>query len=282
MTGCTQYDKVIVSLTTIPSRVVFLRETIESLLSQTYGPISIELNIPNRYKRRDLGSIDVSLLPKGISLFRCEDLGPATKILPTLLRYSGQKVCIIYCDDDRIYDKNMVTRLLNCYRNHPRSAIAEEVVEIKSRFYSRKYTKDAKYRLRRILSGGAWKPNRNNPNKGQIAQGFGGVLVRPDFFPIKTFDVDEEFFMVDDIWLSAMLAHNNIGIKFSGRTKTEKSKPVIVDGRDLGRSADALVNTAHQDLTRNDLDWRAITVASARYGVWTDEVKRLQLTRQSL
>lgn len=275
MTNYVEGEKVIVSLTTIPSRVIYLRKTIQSLLSQTYKPYSIELNIPEVYKKRDLGRIDFSSLPEGIAVFRCEDSGPATKLLPTLSRYSGQNVCIIYCDDDRIYEKNMISRLLDCHRANPTSAVAEEVVEIKSRYYSREYQKDLGYRLRRVLSAGYWKPSRNNPTKGQILQGFGGVLVRPNFFPKKTFEIDDEFFMVDDIWLSAMLAVGKVKVTYSGRTSAERSSPVIVDGRDLGRSSGSLVTSTHQGLTRNDLDWRAIKLASERYGVWIDEVHEL-------
>jgi len=268
-------EKVIVSLTTIPSRVAFLAETIESLLSQTYRPCSIELNIPDVYRKRDLGSINLAKLPDSISVFKCEDFGPATKLLPTLSRYRGQNVVIIYCDDDRIYEKNMIARLVNCHRDNPRTAVAEEVVEIKSRFYSHIYKKDWGYRMRRVFSAGYWKPNRNNPSKGQIVQGFGGVLVRPDFFPMKTFEVDDEFFMVDDIWFSAMLAKENVKVRFSERTTAEKSSPVIVNGQDLGRFSDSLVASVHHGLTRNDLDWRAIRLARERYGVWKNEVDEL-------
>jgi hypothetical protein len=275
MASNAECEKIVVSLTTIPSRVVFLRKTIESLLSQTHKPCSIELNIPEVYRKRDLGSVNLSSLPDGISVFRCEDSGPATKLLPTLSRYSGQNVCIIYCDDDRIYEKNMIARLLDRHRINPKSAVAEEVVQIKSRFYSRRYKKDLGYRLRRLLSGGYWKPSRNDPTRGQIVQGFGGVLVRPDFFPVETFEIDDEFFMVDDIWLSAMLAMNDVKVTFSGRTTAEKSSPVVVDGRALGRSSDSLVTLTHEGLNRNDLDWRAIRLASERYGVWVDEVHEL-------
>lgn len=270
-----QCDKIIVSLTTIPSRVGFLHQTINSLRAQTIQPDSIELNIPDVYKKRSLGSMDFSLLPNDISIIRCEDFGPATKLLPTLQRYSGKNVCIIYCDDDRIYDKGLIERLLTCHDKFPNSAIADEVVEIKSRYFAKVYRKNFAYRLRRFLSGGRWKPSRNNPFKGQIAEGFGGVLVKPSFFTERVFNIDEEFMMVDDIWFSAMLAHNNVGVKFSGRKPSEKSKDVIADGETLGRRSDSLVKSVFDDMGRNDLDWRAIETASRRYAIWEDALSEL-------
>lgn len=276
MLASTRYDKVVVSLTTIPSRANFLHKTIDSLLAQTHKPDSIELNIPETYKKRSFGSMDLSLLPKAVSVFRCEDFGPATKLLPTLARYSGQNVCIIYCDDDRLYDKNLIKRLLKCHENSPRSAIADEVLEIKSRFFSREYKKNFTYRIRRFLSGGLWKPSKNNPHEGHIAEGFGGVLVKPDFFTSRVFDIDEEFLMVDDIWFSAMLTYNNVKVKFSNRELAEKSKPVIANGADLGRSLDSLVKSIYDDMNRNDLDWRAIQLARNRFSIWEEPLKEIE------
>jgi hypothetical protein len=277
MVASTKHNKVVVSLTTIPPRAHFLNKTIDSLLNQTHKPDSIELNIPETYKKRNFGSMDISLLPKAASVFRCQDFGPATKLLPTIARYSGQNVCIIYCDDDRLYDRNLIKRLLECHESSPNSAIADEVLEIKSRYYSRKHKKNFTYRIRRFLSGGMWKPNKNNPHKGQIAEGFGGVLVKPEFFTSRAFDIDQEFVMVDDIWFSAMLAYNDVKVRFSNRKAVEKSKPVIANGIDLGRSLDSLVESVHNDMNRNDLDWRAIQLARKRFSVWEDPLSELGL-----
>ncbi len=273
------FDKVIVTLTTIPTRAAYLHRTIESIKSQTRKPDSVELNIPVEYRKRELGKVDYSLLPKEVSIHNCEDFGPATKLLPTLSRYAGKNVCIIYCDDDRVYDKNWIARLLHVHEQQPVSCIADEVLEVRNRYFANKYRKNICYRLRRLASAGLWKPSKNDPYCGQIAEGFGGVLIRPNFFCEKTFKIDEEFSMVDDIWLSAMLAKNNVLVKFSGRKDDEKSKAVMVENQDLGRIEGSLVKSGHQGFDRLNLDWRAIKLANERYGVWDDALKDINADR---
>ena len=86
-------------MTTTANRIAFLKQTLASIHAQTIQADAIELNIPNSYARADLEPVDTNDIPKGFNIYRCDDYGPATKLLPTLQRYRDNNVVIIYCDD---------------------------------------------------------------------------------------------------------------------------------------------------------------------------------------
>ena len=267
--------RVVVSLTTTPGRIEYLNATLDSIKRQSIVPDSIEINIPFEYRKRSLGKVDLSAIPAGIDVYRCDDYGPATKIIPTLQRYKGQDVCIIYCDDDRLYHSNWIERLLKAYDAQPNACVAEEIIQIKNRFLTRAYSNSLSYRLRRTFSFGLWKPRRNDPSQGEIVEGFGGVLVRPEFFDDQVSQIPEEFVMVDDIWISAMLAKKRVPVVFSGRQRHERSKEVLVNGVDLGRAEGSLVTSTHEGKGRIDLDCEAILLANRELHVWDAPVSRV-------
>lgn len=114
--------KVVATLTTSPSRLLQLEPVIQSLLQQDYKPWQIDINLPILYKNKEEYVIPSFLLPKpdgsykypNVKVFRQEkDIGPATKILPTLLRYKNDKdVYAISFDDDHRYPDKMISTLL--------------------------------------------------------------------------------------------------------------------------------------------------------------------------
>lgn len=118
--------KVIVSLTTNPGRLLNIEPVIQSLLKQEYQPYQIELNIPDKYKNKEEYIIPDFLLeqtdekgnkyfkyPK-VKVFRTgKDIGPASKVIPTLVRYKDDpEVFISSFDDDHKYPPLMITTLL--------------------------------------------------------------------------------------------------------------------------------------------------------------------------
>ena len=114
--------KVVVSLTTSPSRLHLLEPVIQSFLTQDYLPHQIEINLPMKYKNKEEYDIPEFLLPKKdgtykyekVKIFRQEkDIGPATKIVPTLLRYMNDPdAYIVSFDDDHRYPPKMISTLL--------------------------------------------------------------------------------------------------------------------------------------------------------------------------
>jgi len=78
-------SKLVISLTTIPSRMHLIAPTLRDLLAQTANVAEIRLNIPHRYRRFPDTDISLPDFPKGITVVRVdEDYGPATKVLPTV------------------------------------------------------------------------------------------------------------------------------------------------------------------------------------------------------
>lgn len=110
--------KVVISLSTIPSRLSDtkygdqgIKSCIESLQNQTYDNYEVHFNIP--YKNNYSG--EEYIIPDWLSQFdkiqikRVEDIGPATKAVPTIERITDLDTIIIICDDDLVYHPEMVS-----------------------------------------------------------------------------------------------------------------------------------------------------------------------------
>ena len=114
-------DKVIVTLTTIPSRIIQdypegIKSNINSLINQEYdGEYEIHFNVPKKLKYNDTEYVipnwikELSLTTPKFKLFdNLEDLGPITKLAHTLKRVTDPEAIIIVCDDDLVYHPKMV------------------------------------------------------------------------------------------------------------------------------------------------------------------------------
>ena len=114
-------SKVIVTLTTVPERLNNtsygergVQSCIKSLCEQTYEDYEIHFNVPIMYK---LHKVEYDI-PEWITdlqnqyfqlkIYRVEDVGPSTKILPTIQRVEDPSTIIIVVDDDMVYRKELV------------------------------------------------------------------------------------------------------------------------------------------------------------------------------
>ena len=106
---------VIVTLTTIPSRLNYMGDQgillcINSLLNQRYENYEIHFNIPYT----NLSTNTEYVIPDGllddpkIKVFRTDDRGPVTKLIPTVQRVTDSDAIIIVVDDDLVYHPDMV------------------------------------------------------------------------------------------------------------------------------------------------------------------------------
>jgi len=267
--------KLIVSLTTIPSRVRYLEEFSRSLLRQTVSPDRIELNLPHEYKRRKFTDLELAQVPSCFDVHRCDDVGPATKLLPTLKRYWESDAVIIYCDDDRVYSEDWIERFLRYAEENPSCAIADECLPIESVRVSRLgATRDWKYRLKRAASLGVYRPYHFDGTKfPDIAEGFGGVLVRPDFFNERVFDVPDQCWPVDDVWLSANIRSSGHEIVRYPRNLQQRSYPLKIEGEDVGRLGDSLTQTKVDGQGRASLNFHAVKYCMENLGVWPEYSK---------
>ena len=125
-----------ITFTTIPSRLKTLKKTIESIEKQTLKPNKIFLNIPYNYQRfpnskildTDLKNLETKLL----EISRCNDFGPATKIMGSLKKVKKYD-CSIIIDDDHIYDKKFCEILINAFKKEKKnySFYTQKIFDIK-------------------------------------------------------------------------------------------------------------------------------------------------------
>ena len=99
---------VIVSLTSIPSRLSILDITIASLLQQSLQPERIILWLNTEDKPR-LPERLLALQGDCFQIHFCEGTSSYRKLLPTLQRYKDK--VIVTCDDDMIYPANWLQHL---------------------------------------------------------------------------------------------------------------------------------------------------------------------------
>lgn len=205
--------KVIFSLTTSPSRLLNLESVIESLLHQDYPIEGIEINLPLKYKNSEEYIIPDFLAtnesgicikyPK-VKIFRIEkDLGPGTKIIPTLMRYlSDEKVYLISVDDDNRYPERLASSLLKglvlygndkiyCFGGYDLKVASKCRLELNEKFIEKRVT---------------------------VIEGVYGVLYNPRLFKTDIWDyfqkviVNKECFTSDDITISNYISMKNIPI----------------------------------------------------------------------
>ena len=194
---------VILSFTTTPRRIEYSRYMLSSILTQSQRVDEIRLYIPNRTSKGEEYIIPDWMveLQKTVSHFhirRCErDWGPPTKVIPALIEERNHDVYIIYCDDDMIYQRDMVSTLVSYSNMFPRCAIGNSGLG---------YGKTKNYSFLYHLP--------YEKNRVKVLEGFAGVIVRPRFFNMEKLLHPEkyppEMFFQDDVYLSGMLCENGI------------------------------------------------------------------------
>jgi hypothetical protein len=127
---------VIVSFTTSPTRLYSCRPMIESLLYQTRRPDAIVLNLPPRFDRTGQEYPPDESLPNWlidnslVEIRHCDrDWGPATKLVPTVIRLqqAGQLSIIISVDDDIRYPPGAISALAKAALPCAANALEPEV-----------------------------------------------------------------------------------------------------------------------------------------------------------
>lgn len=197
---------IVICLTTIPSRLPQLDATIKSLLYQTRRPARIRLHLPHISKREKTGYDIPNWLQnlKAVEIIRCEDYGPATKLIPALQDQTPDQRLLIV-DDDKLYPPDMVYRFHEWAQKHPDEAIGSSGWIVPDDLTDRAVTT---LRTWQGVPPARLKATRiKSKIKVDIIQGHSGYLVKPRFFdPICLVDDytsgPPEAFFVDDVWIS--------------------------------------------------------------------------------
>lgn len=216
--------KVIVSLTSIPSRFDKLPAVMKALTLQACH--EVWLNVPVKYNRFPEwdGKVPVELLsidPK-IKVNVCEkDYGPATKFLGPASKL-GPEDLIVYVDDDTIYDPKLVLNLMKWHKVDSRSAWGLSGFNFES-YFQRQYP-------------------RQHGQPVDVLEGYGGVIVKAGWIQglEKEFaELAHEAKFADDVIVSNLLEK-------TGKTRKTVFTPECNVGQvqqyDWGFGPDALHN----------------------------------------
>ena len=201
-----RHSGLVVSLTTIPSRLDALGPTLKSLLRQTASPAQIRLCLP-AWSERERRAYVVPAWLRGlrcVTIAACADEGPATKFLSTLRTVAPDQPVVVL-DDDRIYHPRLLAEFAQLAAAHPDEVVGAAGWSAPADLIDRPTTLCAR------LAGAPHVPVRGNqvrsPRRVDIVQGLHGYVVRPRFFDLAALGdfspAPGAVRFVDDVWVSA-------------------------------------------------------------------------------
>jgi GT2 family glycosyltransferase len=123
--GLLASPKVIVSFTTLPSRIDRIGPMIDSIRAQTRAPDELRLYLPAASAREHATYVPPDwLAASGVRVVRSErDWGPATKLLPCLIDGGHPEDVLITVDDDVVYERHLVEDLIEASRTYQDSVV---------------------------------------------------------------------------------------------------------------------------------------------------------------
>lgn len=204
---------VVVSLTSIPSRLKTLDITILSLLNQDVLPEKICLWL---YKHHpwQLPQRLTKLVGAHFEIGYCDIDSSHQKLLPALKAFP--KKAIITVDDDVIYPKNFIADLYNGHLAEPDQVVCQ-------------YGREISWRNRKLQPYKEWRFNRyeHKTASNLLPIGEGGVLYPPGCFNAEVFN--DALYQrcapkADDLWFKAQHHLNGRGVT----TLAEFARPIPI------------------------------------------------------
>lgn len=197
----------IVSLTSIPSRLPMIEDTLKSLLCQKRAPAEIRLYLP-RLSRRENRGYDVPEHLMRLSSVKVimvdEDLGPATKFIHALRSMKPDQKLIVV-DDDQIYQDDLIVRLDDAADANPNAAFCLGGWVVPPDLTD-SWTTLWMY-LRRLPPAQVRPVRIREPAPIDILMGTHGFILRPRFVDLVRLGNYEgaprAVFLADDVWISA-------------------------------------------------------------------------------
>lgn len=208
--------RLIVSLTSYPKRFRTLPLVLNSIMNQSILPDKVILWIENKDKEKLPSTV---LNFKGVDVEFCENgLFSYKKIIPLLKKYRNSYV--ITLDDDVIYFKETIEKLVSNSRKFPNDVIANCIHKIK-------------VKKRYPISYKLWSRNYRKQTKLAFFTGAAGVLYPPNCFYKDV--LKKNYFRslaphADDIWLNWMAKLNKTNIRFSNIYKNYEYIKIIKGG----------------------------------------------------
>lgn len=273
----------IITLSSIPPRFDRMSATLERLLRQTVPARRVIVYIPESYRRFPDWDGVLPEVPNGVEIRRvARDYGPATKVLPSLREFPPEQE-ILFCDDDMDYPADWAAAFFRERVRQPDACITlcGEVITDPPRKARVNLPRPQAWRLARGLDmeqnirvaieafGRAFLgwPRRFVGRRrvwfaGYIDtfQGYGGVLVRPEFFDVDVFEIPEQVWSVDDIWLSGCATKAGHLPWMIPRRREATSLPHYAD--------QSLADMEKALLGRKAADARAVRYMQDKYRIW--------------
>lgn len=201
---------IIVSLTTIPSRIWSVQISLDCILRQTVKPDKIILNLGQEvFEGVTLPKSFKNLEKRGVEIRYVSYLSPHSKYYYTMQDYPND--IIVTIDDDVIYKRTVINELLKSYQRHPN---AVSCLRAHKMMFDRNFN---------LLPYNQWNYEtieENIPSMRIFSTGAGGVLYPPrslykDLFETKL--IRELCFRTDDVWLKAMEVMNKTPVVLASK-----------------------------------------------------------------
>ncbi len=215
--------KFCVSLTTLPSRIDNINDTLYSIQKQTLQPDKIYLNLPFAFKRLKDQLFTQNQIDRlnnyELQISRCDDFGPATKLMGSIDLIKNNYDCVILLDDDHIYHKNCFEILIKNFKKE----------QINYSFY-----------LNKIF----------NIRHGQCSDIFllnTSLLDKIKIFYNKYVQDNKNMFLDDDLWFAIYLyCEKNSSIKNLLNDFRNLTNEEVVYKQSINKDIDALHQTVHK------------------------------------
>ena len=109
----------VVTLTSHSDRILRAFATIESIGLGAVRPRKIILYLGNEYADKSLPRSLERLKNRGLEIEFCMDVGPHTKYFPYIQSRSTFNCPLVTADDDKIYEKEWLEKLIGAWKNEP-------------------------------------------------------------------------------------------------------------------------------------------------------------------
>ena len=207
--------EVIISLTSIPSRLSSLHLTIKSLLNQSISFEKVVLWLHQDLKNALPPGLQ-ALQGKRFEIHYSATTEPHRKLVETLKLHPDR--VIVTCDDDYMYPKDWLFRLLESWRHTPNDIVAHRCRKIG--------IKDGEIRPYRNWRGES--PGESSPLT--LSLGWGGVLFPPGSLDSRVLDRDAYMRLsptADDLWFKAMATLKGTAMR---KTRDPYPAPIPIIG----------------------------------------------------
>ena len=207
--------ELIVSLTSYPARIPYIKYTLYTLLMQSCKPNQILLWLSKEEfpkQEQDLPQEILEFVKHGLTIKWCEkNIRSYKKLIPTLQEFPNS--IIVTADDDVLYPQEWLSKLYESYQSNPEYIHCHRAHRI---LFDEKGE---------ILPYNQWRfeipSNEAMPSVLNFATGMGGILYPPNCFYQDV--LKEDIFMNlaptgDDIWFWAMAVLNGRKINVVGES----------------------------------------------------------------